>query len=242
MDLGEMAEALTRDVLRDDGLNAQEVLNALRYIHRQVQKNFNWRAMEARRTSTEAGNTAIPYAANLHGGVVVETKAGAADCKRIRNVWVEETVGAATNLHEILATSERDSAKLRFCSMLTRPYRWHEARLKLVLVPAPAKATNLTVDFYAYRPFYPAADGNPDENTSDWFSENMPEVLQFGAAAYICTNILEDSRAAKFEGDFGRLLAMAQATDSESKQGGISTCYSPPVGGPPAWMSGGGNE
>jgi hypothetical protein len=96
-----------------------------------------------------------------------------------------------------------------------------------VLLIPPASQTLLTVDFYRFLPFYLDDGGAVDPTLSDWFSENIPDVVQAGAAYWLCKNILEDQRAETFYSRYIDGLKMAFESDVRAKQGALAQAYSP---------------
>lgn len=233
MNLGEMAAALLRDLIQRDDVNAEALTNSIRYIHRQIQRDFNWRAQEARITG-------LPYGAGVTAGVVVETAVGKDDCKTIREVYIEAGGGVLTN---VWPSNEGKASRSRRISQIAQNAQpttaggwnqsWYEAARRVVLLIPPVAPVTLTVDIYRYLPFY-LTGGVVDPTLSDWFSENLPDAVQAGAAYWLCKNILEDNRAATFEQRFKESVAMALQSDMAAKQGALAQSYSPAQAAPRA--------
>lgn len=227
MNYGQLKELLLRDVLPDHDV-PEQVPGALRFTHREVQRIRNWRAMEHRVED-------LAYAAALTTGITV-----AADYKMARNVWLD-TAGV---LSPIQPTDEAEANRLRRATFQARAatdlttthhQRWYEAGLKVVLLVPPAAQLTLVVDYWRYLAFYEDVDvgdeGEPAtvEDATDWFSDNIPEALAWGAA-YFLTRFAKDkaAEAKHYREMYQQLRDEAWQADLVARQGGVAGALQPP--------------
>jgi hypothetical protein len=229
MNLGEIQAALLRDLIQRDDVNAEALTNSVRYIHKQLQLDYNWRCMYTRVTG-------LVYPANSTVGVLVESSQGADDCKHIIEVFIEHVANNVTTLETLWpATQERAGRDRRIAQIAqgAQPslaggwnQKWYDRARRAALLIPPAQDTNLTVDFYRFLPFY-LTNNVVDPTLSDWFSENLPDAIQAGAAYWLCKNILEDARADTFFARYVDLVKAANESDRLARQGGLSMNYDP---------------
>jgi hypothetical protein len=228
-----MQAALLRDLIVDDNINAEALRNGFRYIHRQLQLDFSWRAMEARVEG-------LPYLITDRAGVIVESAEDAGDCKSIRDVFIETVVsGNITNLENVWPANQGKAVRdIRIAQLAqgSAPtvangwnQKWFEAAQRLRLLITPSANLTLSVDFYRFLPFYPS-DEDPaivDSTKSDWFSQNIPDAMQYGAGYHILKGLKQDNLAETYKANFVDLVKMAWDADLRAKQGALAESYSP---------------
>mgnify|MGYP001411072959 CR=1 FL=1 len=204
MNLGEMRETLARDVLQRDDVN-ESLTTAIQFSHKEIQRTKDWRAMEERANGLDYNQAAIDAP-----GIEVS-----ADYKRAREVYIVDGV----DLKSVLPSTEQDVNKLRRIAFNTRGItnpteggyiqRWYESRLRVVLF-IPVTVT-LAVEYYKYLP----ALANADD--TDYFTENIPQIVIWGAAYYMSKYIFEDARAQHFLEVYKQLLEEAYVADVQAK-------------------------
>jgi hypothetical protein len=214
MNLGEVKESALALAERPD-LATSAGLAVVR-AQRQLQRRWNWRCMEV------APAVSVAYPAGSTGVTV------ASDFKEAQAVWLAGTDGALTLLD---VTSEKEARLLaeiaaREGTGVGNP-RWYERGMKLVLLWPPAAAASLKVEYVKYLPAY---DLDVDES-SDWFTENLDDVMAVGAAAWLLQIAQETRKAQGMLEMFLGLAAEAWQADQRSKHGGQRGSYSPPLPG-----------
>jgi hypothetical protein len=204
MNLGEMRETLARDVLQRDDVN-ESLTTAIQFSHKEIQRTKDWRAMEERATGLDYNQAVIDA-----NGITV-----AADYKRAREVYIVDGI----DLKSVLPSTEQDVNKLRRIAFNTRGIvnpseggyiqRWYESRLKIVLF-IPVEVI-LAVEYYKYLAPIALADD------TDYFTENIPQIVIWGAAYYMSKYIFEDARAQHFLDVYKQLLEEAYIADVQAK-------------------------
>jgi hypothetical protein len=214
----------------------------LRFAHREIQRTKNWRAMEHRVT-----DIVYPGTADFGVGVAVAPTVGA--YKMANALWLVTENG----LQFVRPATEDEVNRLRRAHIESRGsvdltaahlQRWYERELKVVLLLPPALDTDIEVDIWRYLPFYDDIDvggeGQPEtvEDATDWFSDNLPEALCWGAAYYL-SRFSRDlkAEAAHYLEVYKGLCGEAWQSDVVSRQAGAAGGTQPPrvnpvTGGP----------
>lgn len=181
---------------------------AILLAHRQLQRDGDWRCQEA--------HVEVEYPAADVDGVSV-----ADDCKRIRHVWVicEEGLRGP-----ILGTDEDNALRVKGEAFRQRGHtdlnpsitaqRWFERERKLCLLIPPPADQDLRVDYYKYLPAY--SDGE-EAVTNDFFSDELWDVLLYGAAHVGSLSLWEHGNAEGFGKTYALLLERAIGRDAQFK-------------------------
>lgn len=229
MTLKELRQTLAKKLLLVDEAD-DSLLDALNFVHTQIQMDFDWRCMDAELN-------AVNFTANTPGGIVVD-----ATYKTFRHVYLEHSSTSGTQYEPVTPSTEEECNKIKRLAWMgsknlpanlqgtSAPLqasntlqRWYDYGRKLHLLLVPTVATPITVVYTKILPAYSA------EADTDWFSENYPQILIFGAAAYYATYQLEDDRSAKFAAVHQQMIAAAQLSDKKSRQGGLGNTHRPPL-------------
>ena len=155
MNLGQMQAAILRDLIKTDDVNAEALTNSFRYVHRQLQLDFNWRTMYTRKTG-------LVYPAHSTDGIVIESMAGLNDCKHIIEVFLQSG-GSLITLWPATQESASRDRRIAQIAQGQQPseaagwnQKWYDRGRRAALLIPPAADVTLTVDFYRFLPFYPA--------------------------------------------------------------------------------------
>jgi hypothetical protein len=218
MNYGQLIER-TQTVLRRTGADIEAVIvSGLEMAHAEIQNDarHDWKCQEHR---TASG--ALPYtAASSPDGIALPE-----GFLRHRDLWVEkDSVLRPLDFIGEDDLRQREAAIARGEQGRPRGVAgWTLRNNRIVLWPdyTGSETLQLRLDYYAALPFYTAPE------SEDWFSQQAPHALVFGAAWLVCLNLWNDERAAGFAQVYQGFLQKAVDADKRNPEG-PKRAYSPP--------------
>ena len=201
--------------------------DALAIAHQDIQVRADFRCMEQ-------STLALPYTTVDINGI-----AAPSDFKKARFLWfIDEDTGlkrgpympdteAGANLEVQHDMKKRFGQGYRtdegngFYPGNMIAQRWYEKNLRIVLLAS--QNVSVILDYYAYLPV-PAEDSG-----SNYFTQNLFKLLADGTAAFAFGMLGDTDREQMYIQKYEADLTQYSGSDSESKQGGTSEVYRPPL-------------
>ena len=151
--------------------------------------------------------------ASYSGTGAVETISVPDDFQRTKILYV----GVGGGLEEITGGSYHNVITTQAGSR-ARPIKYVRQGNLLVLGPIPDQ------EYTYYLMYYKSLPLLSDSNTTNWFTENAPELLLFGALVEACLFLKDDNRAQVWQARFDQTKEDIKASDdrSDKEYGGMA--------------------